>query len=485
MGSRVISFHPQVCLQSLSDPSAVNPQQDDKGANDNPPNTGDSQPENEEPKGVTFSWGIIMVRTKKLLNFLDDLAKYRIFSDIGWLYIGITIAAGAFMVWLMLDDVYRTLDSSLAFRCAIGAAVASQCHAAGVTYTSGPSLTSYLLLPGVNPYIPVLYGIIGIVVAIVVHEGAHGVIARRLKLPVKSTGLLFFLIVPIGAFVEIDEKLVQKIKARDSGRILAGGPGSNVIVGAVALLLLVLLLGGLVPHQFSGVYVFEIVSPSPANTLHLEGHLQAGDLITAVNDTQVTSSTSLSNYMANTKPNETLLVTVDHNNQLSTYNITLGTNPNNKSIGFIGISEVTSQELSSINSCYTTAYKTDPFLYLVVPGIVPQFNQIFLVGNQICGVPFSSTFTPLYSSPILGNLWAPVALALFWIFFININLAFFNAIPLYPLDGGQAILNWFSHFGRKWVENRAKLLTTICSVVMLALILTFILLPRILSLIPL
>lgn len=450
------------------------------------PQTTDNQPEKpeEEPKPVTFSWGVLMVRTKKLLNFLDDLAKFRIFSDIGWLYIGITIVAGAFMVWLMLDDVYRVLDSSLALRCALGAAPASQCHAQGIPVGSQPSITSYLLLPGVNPYIPILYGIIGIIVAIVVHEGTHGVIARRLKLPVKSTGLLFFLFVPIGAFVEIDEKLIQKIRARDSGRIMAGGPGSNVIVAGVALILLILLLGGLVPHQFNGVYVFEISNPSPANQLHNEGHLQAGDLITAVNETKVSSQTTLASYMSHTKPNETLIITIDHQNRLNNYTIILGANPSNTSIGFIGIGEVTSQELSSINSCYSSAYKNDPFLYLVVPGIVPQYNQIFLVGSQICGVPFSSTFSPLYTSPVLGNAWAPVALTLFWIFFININLAFFNAIPLYPLDGGQAILNWFSHFGRKWVEDRAKLLTTICSVVMLILILTFVLLPRILSLIP-
>lgn len=427
-----------------------------------------------------------MVRTKRLLNFLDRLARYRIFSDIGWLYIAITIGAGAFMIWLMLDDIYVVLNGSLAFRCAIGAATAAECHASGLPTGSQPSLTSYLLLPGINPYIPVLYGIIGIVVAIVVHEGTHGVIARRLKLPVKSTGLLFFLIVPIGAFVEIDEKLIQKLRARDSGRIMAGGPGSNVIVGAIALILLIVLLGGLVPHSFSGVYVFQITSPSPADQLHSQGHLQAGDLITAVNGTQVTSQGALSSYMSHTQPNETLQITVDHQGQLNTYSITLGTNPSNRSIGLIGVGEVTSQELSSIRTCYATAYNHDPFLYLLVPGIVPQSNTVFQVGpnNEVCGVPFSSTLYPLYTSPVLGDAWYAVSLTLFWIFFINVNLAFFNAIPLYPLDGGQAIMNWFSHFGRRWVEQRAKLLTTICSVVMLILILSFLFLPRILALIP-
>ena len=443
--------------------------------NGNSPPQGASEPEKleEEPKAVTFSWGIVMVRTKKLLSFLDDLAKYRIFSDLGWVYIAIMIAAGAFMVWLMLDETYLLLNSSLAFRCLIGAAQVALCHASNLATGTQPSLTSYLLLPGINPYIPVAYGIIGIVVAVVVHEGTHGVIARRLKLPVKSTGLLFFLFIPIGAFVEIDEKLIQKIRARDSSRIMAGGPGSNVIVGVIALILLVLLLGGLVP-RYNGVLVAQVYSPSPANALHNQGHLQAGDFIEAVNGTQVNSYQILTSFMSNTRPNETLLLTIDHQGQLNTYNVTLAANPNNKAIGFIGVS-VANENLSAIKNNYANAYRTNPFLYLIVPGIVSQAETV---------VPFSGTLHAYYTSPILGDAWYPVALTIFWIFFINVNLAFFNAIPLYPLDGGQAILNWFSHFGKKWVEVRAKLLTTICSIAMLVLILTFLFLPRILALIP-
>jgi membrane-associated protease RseP (regulator of RpoE activity) len=427
----------------------------------------------EEPKPVTFSWGIVMVRTKKLLGFLDNVARYRIFSDIGWLYIAITIVAGAFMIWLMADETYIVLNSSLAFRCAIGAAPVAQCHANNFITGSQPPITSYLLLPGINQYIPVAYGIIGIIVAIVVHEGTHGVIARRLKLPVKSTGLLFFLFVPIGAFVEIDEKLIQKLRARDSARIMAGGPGSNVIVGVVALALLILLLGGLVPLS-SGVLVSQYSASSPAYQLHSEGHLQAGDFVAAVNGTQVNSELSLANFMSNTKPNETLLITIGHQGKLDTYPITLGANPSNQSIGFIGVS-VSSQNLSSIKQTYSTAYIRDPLLYLIVPGIVSEAETV---------VPFSATLHSDYSSPILGGAWYPIALTLFWIFFINMNLAFFNAIPLYPLDGGQALLNWLSHFGKRWVEERAKLLTTVCSLLMLALILTFLFLPRILSVLP-
>lgn len=414
-----------------------------------------------------------MVRTKRLLKIIDDLARYRIFGDIGWAYLAITLVAGAFMIWLMLDQDYILLTGSLALRCAVGAAPASVCKASNVTYTAPPSFTSYLLLPGLNPYIPFVYGIVGIVVAVVIHEGTHGVIARRLGMPVKSTGLLFFLIIPIGAFVEIDEKVIQQAKFRNSGRVMAGGPGSNIIVALIALGLLLLIIGGLVPAQFNGVQVQQIINPSPAWGLYTQHELSAGDLIVAVNGTSVHSVAQLSAYMNSTKPNESLTLSIDHNGQINNYPITLQSKPGDTSIGFIGIGEsFSSSDLVSIKNTYASDFFKDPLLYLVVPGIYAEANSV---------VPFSSQLGALYSSPTLGAAWYPLALTLFWIWFINVNLAFFNAIPLYPLDGGQALLNFFSHFGRKGVESRAKLLTTIVSVAMLILILSFLFLPRILG----
>jgi len=417
-----------------------------------------------------------MIRTKRLLKFLDDLARYRIFGDIGWVYLGIIMIAGGFMLWLMLDQDYILLTGSLALRCAVGAASAAVCSHAGLTSTPPPALQAYLLLPGLNPYIPFIYGIVGIVVAVVIHEGTHGVIARRLGMPVKSTGLLFFLIVPIGAFVEIDEKVILQSKFRNSGRVMAGGPGSNIIVALLALGILLVIIGGLVPAQFNGVQVQQIISPSPAYGLFSAHELTAGDLIVAVNGTYVHSVSNLSQYMSYTKPGESLTISVQHNGLINNYNITLGANPNNKTIGFIGIGEsFSSSDLVGIKNTYASDFFKDPLLYLVVPGIYAQANSV---------VPFSNELALLYSSPALGGAWYPITLTLFWIWFINVNLAFFNAIPLYPLDGGQALLNFFTHFGRKGVESRARLLTTIVSVAMLILILSFLFLPRILGLLP-
>ncbi len=275
---------------------------------------GEDQPKQPE-KAVTFSFGIVMIRTKKLLNILDRLAKYRIFADLGWAFLVITLVSGAIMLWLMLYQTYIVLTGSLAFRCAIGAATAAQCHASGNTIVSPPSLQTYLLLPGINPVIPILYGIIGIVIAVVVHEGTHGVIARSFKMAVKSTGLVFFLIVPIGAFVEIDEKVIQKAKFRQSGRVMAGGPGSNILVALLALALLLLLVGGLVPTQFNGVNIGGVVSPSPAYNLYTNHEIAPGDLIVAVNGTAVHSVSQLTSLMAGTHPNESLTLSISHNGQ--------------------------------------------------------------------------------------------------------------------------------------------------------------------------
>jgi membrane-associated protease RseP (regulator of RpoE activity) len=451
--------------EASSVPTADTTAIESKGVDDQPP---------EEQKAVTFSWGIVMVRTRRLLTILDKLAKYRIFGDIGWVFLGITIVAAAFMIWLMLFQDYILLTGSLALRCAVGAAPTTQCTASGLPSNGPPPLQSYLLLPGVNPLIPFVYGIIGIVIAVVIHEGTHGVIARRLGLPVRSTGVLFFLIVPIGAFVEIDEKLIQKARFRDSGRIMAGGPGSNIIVALLALGLLLLIVGGLVPAQFNGVQVQSVASPSPAYQLVQQGHLSPGDVIIQVNSTVVHSVSNLSSFMAHTKPNETLIVYVQHNGITNNYPINLGANPNNKSIGFIGIQQSFSDsDLNRIKDTYANSFFKNPILYLVVPGVFAQASSV---------VPFSSQLSGLYSSPQLGSFWFPVASTLFWVWFININLAFFNSIPLYPLDGGQALLNFLSHVGRKGIELRAKKITTIISIIMLVLILSFLFLPRILGL---
>ena len=42
---------------------------------------------------------------------------------------------------------------------------------------------------------------------------------------------------------------------------------------------------------------------------------------------------------------------------------------------------------------------------------------------------------------------------LFWIFFVNFNLAIFNNLPIYPMDGGQALERFLVGVGRGRIDD--------------------------------
>src|SRR5205823_926330 len=88
-----------------------------------------------------------------------------------------------------------------------------------------PSPELLLGLPGINPIIPVGYGIFGLAVAIILHEFSHGILARVAKIRIRSLGLIF-LIFPIGAFVEPDEEELRALPRRDRARLFAAGPAT-------------------------------------------------------------------------------------------------------------------------------------------------------------------------------------------------------------------------------------------------------------------
>jgi len=120
-------------------------------------------------------------------------------------------------------------------------------------YLFEPKLVQALKIPPILPLIPYVpeifklnflppfyftYWIIAIAVIAICHEFSHGIFARRYGVKIKSTGF-GFLGPLLAAFVEPDEKQMEKIPKFQQITILSAGTFANVILTFLFFLLLV------------------------------------------------------------------------------------------------------------------------------------------------------------------------------------------------------------------------------------------------------
>ncbi|MCK4757763.1 MAG: site-2 protease family protein, partial [Thermoplasmata archaeon] len=182
-------------------------------------------------------------------------------------------------------------------------------------------------LPGLNPIIPLWYGIFGLVIAIIIHEFSHGIMARHADVKVLSLGLTFW-IIPMGAFMEPDEEKIMKIDAASRTRMFAVGPSSNLIIAGICCLIFSgLLMGAVVPvHEGVGItFVDEtfnfddIEFATPASNISLE----EGMVITSFNGSDITDRVDFTVELNKTTANQTVDIEYMANGQLIQKNVTL------------------------------------------------------------------------------------------------------------------------------------------------------------------
>ncbi|HID72582.1 TPA: hypothetical protein EYP38_01455 [Candidatus Micrarchaeota archaeon] len=94
-----------------------------------------------------------------------------------------------------------------------------------------------LLLPGVN--LPFFEGVLALLIILVVHEGAHAILSRIGRIPILSSGIVLFGIIPIGAFVEPDEKKLAKLDKVKQTRVLVAGSTSNLAASCLFFFLFI------------------------------------------------------------------------------------------------------------------------------------------------------------------------------------------------------------------------------------------------------
>ena len=168
----------------------------------------------------------VFFRTTRGLNLLDRLARPKRF----WRLVA---SAGIPLVILSMTS-FLILLLSLAI---------SMIHEPPLP-SSLNAPRNILLIPGLNEYIPFVWGWIALFVTMVVHEFAHGILSRVEGVRVKSMGIVAVFFAPIAAFVEPDDvdlfgnkDMPAKVSKAARIRILSAGVISNFIVAAVAMAL--------------------------------------------------------------------------------------------------------------------------------------------------------------------------------------------------------------------------------------------------------
>jgi len=232
--------------------------------------------------GMSLFGPMIMWKTRRGRDFIDRLAtRQRLWGLYG--KVGLWVCAGA-MITIMTLLLWE-------------ATIVSQIEKA-------PSPELILGIPGLNPVIPLWYGILGLVVAIVVHELAHGIMTRLGKMNLVSLGVLFF-VFPVGAFVEPDEKELQTTTRSKRARVFAAGPATNILLALVVLGLFSGVMMSSVEPVEDGALALGVVEDSPA---HVAG-LARYSLITAIDGNEITSEEDFENYNL-AEPGDT--VTLEH-----------------------------------------------------------------------------------------------------------------------------------------------------------------------------
>ncbi len=186
-------------------------------------------------------------------------------------------------------------------------------------------------LPGVAPLIPGLQiplvaGILSLAILLIIHEGAHGVLSRIEKIKLNSVGLLLFGVVPIGAFVEPDEKSILKLDSIKQSRIFSAGVSANFVAMIFFFVIMSLMIAYVVP----GIY--QIVVTSTAANYPAYNVLHPGEQVLYWNGQKINSISNLENASAADRPGSTVTVTTN----VSTYTFTAIAN-GNSTHGLIGV----------------------------------------------------------------------------------------------------------------------------------------------------
>ncbi|HEY9246253.1 MAG TPA: site-2 protease family protein, partial [Candidatus Methanoperedens sp.] len=258
---------------------------------------------------------VLMVRTQRGQAFLDKLAAnkrfWRTFADIG--LPAMLVGMLTMFILILFIDI-------------------SMISAFQTNTVPPPSKFSeprnIFLIPGINEYIPLWYGIIALIITLVVHEFSHAILCKVEGIKVKSMGILLALI-PIGGFAEPDEEQLlgkknetgeaepKKIATRQERvRVLAAGVMANFVTALLAFFLFFSLLSYIAP--VGEVMITNVLPGSPAEAAGIKPNM----IITGMDNKQVTSGNDFLLYVMALKPGNNITLNMAERGEKKEFKLT-------------------------------------------------------------------------------------------------------------------------------------------------------------------
>ena len=342
-----------------------------------------------------------LYKTKLGLKLMDKIPKRfpRLFHHMGALSIFIGFVGMGFIFYWLLKG---TFDLILV---------------AGTTPSVAPILPGIKVIPGL-PILSFLHWIFAILVIALIHEFSHGIYARLYNIKVKSSG--FALFGPIlAAFVEPDEKQLEKKSKRIQLSVFSAGPFSNIITGFLFLGILSFVTAPIYATTFDGdgVIVNDLIEDFPMENTGVEIPFT----IKGLNGYEVLDFQDFTNATRDITPGDEVTL----NTNKGEFSIIAAVNPDNESKGFMGISNF----------------------------------ELARIPNKEIAEKYGNFIPPLVQ-------W--IHLFIFWLWVISWGVGLFNLLPLGPIDGGRMLLSGLLVITKN--KERAHKYWSVASMVCLLLI---------------
>lgn len=398
---------------------------------------------NLKREGITY-----LYRTKLGIKFIDYVAK-KYPKTLGFMRY-IVVIFGYSAMFGMLYLLWKTIE----------------------IFVLRPDIIQAIKIPPLAPLIPYLpqifkaeylpmfyftYWIIVLAVVAIVHEFSHGIFSRYAGIKIKSTGFAF--IGPfLGAFVEPDEKQMEKKSKFNQLAMLASGTFANAVFTIVFFIILFLFFsiaftasGALFNiYGFSYITKPEIKTIGASQIINMDGGMNVTEIktsnstyymptellmnlssynetrqifvfedtpalkaglqgaIISIDNQKTKTNADVKNILAKYNPGESVTIKTLNTDTKETkdYKIILAENPNNKSQAYVGVAGLpisTTSLLGKIRAKFS--FFKDPYTY--------------------------------YAPRIASDLTLFIYYLFWWLAFINFSVALANMLPAWIFDGGR------------------------------------------------